>query len=73
MLNALSILFGLLALPIVLLGYIPLLGWLNWLAIPLTVIGIALGALSKGTFGRNFNIVMLVASGVRLWLGGGLL
>ena len=70
MLNILSILFGVLALPIMLIALIPLLGWLNYLVIPLAVIGVALGAASDSNAGRNLNLVVLVIGGVRLWLGG---
>ena len=73
MLNLLSILVGIVTLPIMLIALIPLLGWLNYLVIPMAVVGIALGAASDSNTGRNLNIVVLVISGVRLWLGGGIL
>lgn len=73
MLNLLSILVGIIAFPIMLLGLIPLLGWLNYVVIPLAVLGAALGAISSSNSGRNLNLVVLVVGGVRLWLGGFLL
>lgn len=73
MLNILSLLVGLVAFAISLVGFVPLLGWLNWLALPLAVVGIALGTLSSHRSGRNFNIVVLLFGGFRLFLGGGLL
>jgi len=72
MLNALSILIGLLSLVIVIPSQIPLLGWGNWLALPLIVIGIVLGALSRSNGGRNFCLVVFVIACVRLMLGGGI-
>ena len=39
MLNLLSILFGLVSLVIVIPATIPLLGWANWLALPLIAVG----------------------------------
>jgi len=72
MLNALSILTGLLSLIIVIPSQIPLLGWGNWLALPLVAIGIVLGALSSSNGGRNFCLVILLVASVRLMLGGGL-
>ena len=71
--NALSTIIGLIALIIALVGFIPLLGWLNWLAIPLAVIGLVLGLLSRETNGRNINLVVLALAIVRLALGGGIL
>ena len=73
MLNLLSILIGLLSLVIVIPSQIPLLGWDNWFALPLIVVGIVLGQLSSSRSGRNFNLVVLLVVIVRLSLGGGIL
>lgn len=72
MLNALSILTGLISLLIVIPSQIPLLGWGNWLALPLVVTGVVLGALSSKNGGRNFCLVILLVCAVRLTLGGGI-
>lgn len=72
MLNALSIVTGLISLLIVVPSQIPLLGWGNWLALPVVVIGVVLGALSSKTTGRNFCLVILLVCAVRLMLGGGI-
>lgn len=71
MLNLLSILTGLLSLVIVIPSQIPLLGWGNWLALPLIVVGIALGALSSSNGGRNFCLIVFAIAVIRLSLGGG--
>ena len=70
MLNLVSIVVGIVAFPVMLLGLIPLLGALNYLVIPLAVLGAALGALSDSNAGRNFNLIVLLVGFVRLWLGG---
>lgn len=70
MLNLLSLVVGIVAFPVMLLGLIPLLGWLNYLVIPLAILGAALGALSDSNTGRNLNLVVLLVGFVRLWLGG---
>lgn len=70
MLNILSILIGVIALPVMLIALVPLLGWLNYLVIPMALLGTALGAMSDSNSGRNLNLVVLVVGGVRLWLGG---
>jgi hypothetical protein len=72
MLNILAYLVGLVSLVIVIPAQIPFLGWANWLALPLIVTGIILGALSSKEGGRNFCLVVLLIAGVRLTLGGGL-
>ncbi len=71
MLNLLSILFGLVSLVIVIPSQIPLLGWGNWLALPLIAVGVVLGALSSSNGGRNFCLIVLLIAGVRLTIGGG--
>lgn len=73
MLNILSILIGLVALPIALIGFVPLLGALNWLAIPIAIVGAAVGMFSRQQAGRNFNIFVMIVGCVRLWLGFGIL
>ena len=73
MLNALSFLIGLVSLIIVIPSQIPLLGWGNWLALPLVVTGIVIGALSSKNAGRNFCLVIFVIAVVRLMLGGGII
>jgi hypothetical protein len=71
MLNALAYLVGLVSLVIVIPAQIPLFGWANWLALPLIVVGVIIGALSSKDGGRNFCLVVLLIAGVRLTLGGG--
>lgn len=73
MLNIASIFIGLVALILAIPAFIPFLGWANWVVIPIAVVGLALGAMSSRTSGRNLNIVVIVVGVVRLMLGGGLL
>jgi hypothetical protein len=73
MLNVVSILIGLLSLVIVIPSQIPLLGWGNWLALPLIVVGVVVGALSRSNGGRNFCLIVFAIAVVRLILGGGVI
>lgn len=73
MLNILSILIGVVALVFAVPAIIPLLGALNWIAIPIGVVGAATGMLSSKNAGRNFNLFILVVAVLRLSIGGGLL
>lgn len=70
--NALSTIIGILALIGALVGFIPLLGWLNWGVIPLAVVGLVLGLIARENTGRNINLVVLAVAVVRLSLGGGI-
>ena len=73
MLNLLSILFGIVSLVVVVPATIPLLGWANWFALPLIVIGVVLGQLSSSNGGRNFCLIVLLIAAIRLSLGGGII
>jgi hypothetical protein len=72
MFNLVSLIIGFVALVLAVVAFLPLLGWANWLIIPLAVIGAAVGMISRGTAGRNLNILVIVIGIVRLMIGGGL-
>ena len=73
MLNLVSIIIGLVALVCAAVAFIPLLGWANWLIIPLAVVGAGLGAMSGAKTGRNLNLFVIVVGIIRLMLGGGII
>jgi hypothetical protein len=73
MFNLASLIIGSVALVFALIAFIPLLGWANWLIIPLAIIGAVIGMISRGTAGRNLNLFVIVIGIVRLMLGGGIL
>jgi hypothetical protein len=73
MLNLVSTTIGFVALIFAAIAFLPLLGWANWLVVPLAVIGAAIGVMSRGTAGRNLNLLVIAVGIFRLILGGGLL
>jgi hypothetical protein len=73
MFNLLSLVVGVIALLLAVIGFVPLLGWLNWFIIPIAIIGAGLGVISKSTSGRNLNLFVIVVGIVRLSIGGGIL
>ena len=72
MLNLASILIGIVLFVFVLVGLVPFLGWLNWLALVIGAVGVLLGALSRHKAGLIFNIVLLLIAAWRLSMGGGI-
>ena len=72
MFNIASLIIGFVALILAIVAFLPLLGWANWLIIPLAFIGAGIGVLSRGTAGRNLNLLVIVVGVVRLMIGGGL-
>ena len=73
MLNLASLIIGIVALIGALIAFLPLLGWANWLIIPLAVIGAGIGQMSGSNTGRNLNLFVIVVGIVRLMIGGGIL
>jgi hypothetical protein len=73
MFNLVSLIIGFVALILALVAFLPLLGWANWLIIPLAVIGAGIGMISRGNAGRNLNLFVIVIGIVRLILGHGIL
>jgi hypothetical protein len=73
MLNLVSLIIGAVALLFAVVAFLPLLGWANWLIIPLAVIGAAVGMAGRSKAGRNLNLFVIVVGVLRLMLGGGIL
>ena len=73
MLNLASLIIGIVALVFAVVAFLPLLGWANWLIIPLALIGAAVGMASRSNTGRNLNLFVVVVGVLRLMLGGGIL
>lgn len=72
MLNLVSLIIGVVALIFAAIAFLPLLGWANWLIIPLAIVGAVVGMASRSTAGRNLNLFVIVIGVVRLMLGGGI-
>lgn len=73
MFNLVSLIIGFVALIAALIAFIPLLGWANWLIVPLAIIGAVIGMISRSNAGRNLNLFVIVIGIVRLILGHGIL
>ena len=73
MLNIASLVIGAVALLLAVVAFLPLLGWANWLIIPLALVGAGIGIASKRTSGRNLNLFVILVGVVRLSIGGGIL
>lgn len=73
MANIISILIGAIALLLSFIGLVPLLGWTNWLILPIAGIGALFGLISSRTSGMYFCLIVMCICGFRLWLGGGII
>ena len=71
MFNLVSLIIGFVALLCAIVAFLPFLGWVNWFIIPLAIIGAGAGMISRGTAGRNLNLLVIVIGIVRLMMGGG--
>lgn len=68
--NIISILIALFVLVTGLVAFIPVLGWLYWIIIPIAVVGAVFGALSSKRTGLSANILLIVIFGIRWAMGG---
>ena len=73
MFNLVSLIIGFVALVCALIAFTPLLGWANWLIIPLAIIGAGVGMVSRGNAGRNLNLFLIIIAVIRLMLGHGII
>lgn len=73
MFNLVSVIIGFVALLCAMVAFLPLLGWVNWLIIPVAIIGAGVGLISRGSAGRNLNLFVILVAVVRLAMGGGIL
>lgn len=72
MLNILSGFIGLVTLVLMIPAFMPLLGALNWLLVPMALFGAVIGAISSRNGGRNFCLIVAALGALRLFLGGGI-
>jgi len=73
MFNLVSLIIGIVALLCAVVAFIPFLGALNWLIVPLAIIGAVIGMISRSNAGRNLNLFVIVIGVLRLMLGHGIL
>lgn len=73
MFNLVSLIIGFVALLCAIVAFIPFLGALNWLIVPLAIIGAVIGMISRSNAGRNLNLLVIVVGVIRLMLGHGIL
>lgn len=70
--NLISILIGLFALLWAVIAFTPFFGWMYWFVLPIAVLGLGLGSLSRHNGGRNLNLAVLLVGILRLMLGHGI-
>jgi len=66
MFNLVSLIIGVVAIVPLLVSWVPHLWGINLFLLPLPVVGLIIGLLSRGTAGRNLNLIVLVLSLLRL-------
>lgn len=68
-----SLVLAVVALLLLLPALLPLLGWLNWVVLPLALLAAGLGLLSGEERAFKLGLLLMVVSALRLFLGGGFL
>ncbi|MFK4793114.1 hypothetical protein [Sphingobium sp. ZW T5_29] len=72
MLNIVSVLIGLVALVLMIPAILPFVAILNWLLVPLALVGALIGMASSRNGGRNFCLIVAAFGALRLFAGGGI-
>jgi len=67
----LSVLIGCFAFVWMVLGMIPLFGWIQWPVMALCVLGIIFGAFPKRKIGLTINLVIGIVAAIRAVIFGG--
>lgn len=65
--------FAAITIVLLLIAFIPLLGWLNWLVVPFAVLGLVFALLAKSSGSTVVCCVAIVLGMLRLMLGGGII
>ena len=73
MLNLISGLIGLITLILMIPAIIPIVSLLNWILVPIALVGAFVGSLSSKNMGRNFCLMVAAFGALRLFIGGGIL
>lgn len=71
--QTLSVLTGLFAFIWMVVGMIPLLGWVQWPVLALCVLGIIFGAFPKRKIGLTINLVIGLVAALRAVIFGGVI
>ena len=66
MFNLISLLIGLVAIVPLVLTLLPHLWWINWFLLPVPIVGLIFGLISRGSAGRNLNLIVLIIAILRL-------
>ena len=72
MFNILSSLIGLATLVLMIPAFLPFVGIVNWLLVPMALFGAVIGMLSSRNSGRNFCLIVAAFGALRLFMGGGI-
>ncbi len=68
-----GLILGILAVLGMLLAFVPLLGWLNWINIPFAILGLIISAIGKSNRGMVLCGIAIMFGLLRLIMGGGIL
>lgn len=67
-----SLLLGIICLLAMLVAFIPLLGWLNWIVVPMAVVGLIISSVSNAESGKKICTIVVIVGVIRLAMGGGM-
>ncbi|MBZ4188037.1 hypothetical protein [Niabella beijingensis] len=73
MMKAICVLFALIASILAVVAFIPLLGWLYWVVIPIGILSLIFSIIGGSSTGKTLSIIVILVGIFRLMIGGGVL
>ncbi|WP_300597187.1 hypothetical protein [Niabella sp.] len=73
MMKIICVLFALIASILAVVAFIPLLGWLYWVVIPIGILSLIFSVIGGSSTGKTLSIIVILVGIFRLMLGGGVL
>jgi len=71
--KAICVLFALIASILAVVAFIPLLGWLYWVVIPIGILSLIFSIIGGSSTGKTLSIIVILVGIFRLMIGGGVL
>ncbi len=70
--SLIGIVFGIITMLIMVVAFIPMLGWLNWVNIPIAAVGLVFSSIGNSSSGRTMCGTAIAVGTIRLMWGGGI-
>ena len=71
--NTLGTVIGIITIVLMIVGFMPFVGALNWFNIPIAIIGLVISVIGNSKGGKVMCLLAIIVGAFRLFMGGGIL